>query len=149
LTAGAAEAARRGVAFVVLHSLDLEPMTATVDWGVYTVIPLEPEEEQRMRADALGALRRALESVGTEGETVVADGAPGPAIIAAARVLPAELVVVGTVGRTGFDRFALGSVAETAVRSAPCSVLVMKLNAARVDPSTRKRGVQRTWKPTK
>lgn len=36
-------------------------------------------------------------------------------------------------GRTGFNRFALGSVAEAAVRSAPCSVLVMKLNTARSD----------------
>ena len=133
LTAGAAEAARRSVPLVVLHSLDLEPMTATTDWGVYTVIPLEPEEERRIRADALDGLQGALESVGAEGETIVADGAPGPAIVAAARVLPAELVVVGTLGRTGFNRFAIGSVAEAVVRSAPCSVLVMKL-AERVRP---------------
>jgi nucleotide-binding universal stress UspA family protein len=126
LAAGGAEAARRSVPFVVLHSLDLEPMTATTDWGVYTVIPLEPEEEKRIRKGALDSLRRTLESVGAEGETIVADGAPGPAIVAAARALPAELVVVGSVGRTGFNRFAFGSVAEDVIRSAPCSVLVVR-----------------------
>jgi nucleotide-binding universal stress UspA family protein len=124
LAAGAAEAARRN--FVALNSLDLEPMTATMDWGVYTVIPLEPEEERRIRKDALDSLRRTLESVGADGETIVADGAPGPAIVAAARALPAELVVVGSVGRTGFNRFAFGSVAEDVIRSAPCSVLVVR-----------------------
>lgn len=138
LAVGAAEAKRRRLPFVALHSLDLEPMTATVDWGVYTVIPLEPEEQARVRTDALDGLRRSLESVGAEGETIVADGAPATAIVAAARALPAELVVLGTVGRTGFDRFALGSVAETVVHSAPCSVLVVRPS------STRNRGVKRS-----
>ena len=35
----------------------------------------------------------------------------------------ARLVVVGTRGRTGFARLALGSVAESVVKHAPCSVL--------------------------
>ena len=44
------------------------------------------------------------------------DGPPATAILETARTLPAELVVVGTIGRTGLSRFALGSVAEAVVR---------------------------------
>ncbi|WP_428267033.1 universal stress protein [Haliangium sp.] len=39
---------------------------------------------------------------------------------------PYDLVVVGTHGRTGMRRLLLGSVAESTVRYAPCSVLVAR-----------------------
>jgi len=46
----------------------------------------------------------------------------------AASELPAQLLVMGTHGRTGLNRLiALGSVAEAVVRAAPCSVLVVRL----------------------
>src|SRR5207249_1540564 len=38
-----------------------------------------------------------------------------------------DLIVMGTHGRTGLERLLLGSVAEQTLRSAPCSVLVVKL----------------------
>ena len=127
--AGAAEASRRSVGFAVLHSLDFGPMIATTLGGAYAVIPpLPPEEEARVRTETLESLRRALDLVHAKGETIVADGDPGLAIIEAAHTLPAQLVVVGTVGRTGLRRLALGSVAEAVVRSAPCSTLVMRLH---------------------
>ena len=37
----------------------------------------------------------------------------------------ADLIVIGTHGRGGFDRFVIGSVAADVVREAPCSVLVI------------------------
>ncbi len=51
------------------------------------------------------------------------------AILEATEKLPADLVVVGTHGRTGLSRLALGSVAEAVVRGAKCSVLVVRLKA--------------------
>lgn len=39
----------------------------------------------------------------------------------------ADVIVIGTHGRTGVDRLVLGSVAERVMREAPCSVLVVKL----------------------
>ena len=48
------------------------------------------------------------------------------AILEATEGLPADLVVVGTHGRTGLSRLALGSVAEAVVRGAGCSVLVVR-----------------------
>ena len=38
----------------------------------------------------------------------------------------ADLIVMGTHGRTGFGRLLMGSVAETVLRQAPCPVLTIK-----------------------
>ncbi len=58
---------------------------------------------------------------------ILAHGPAGTAIVEAARDLPAELVIVGTHGRSGLQRFFLGSVSEKVIREAPCSVLVVRL----------------------
>jgi hypothetical protein len=47
-------------------------------------------------------------------------------ILQMASSLRADLVVVGTLGRTGLARMALGSVAEKVVRHACCPVLVVR-----------------------
>jgi nucleotide-binding universal stress UspA family protein len=41
----------------------------------------------------------------------------------------ADLIVMGTHGRRGFQRFVLGSVAERVVRGAPCPVLLIPSRA--------------------
>jgi universal stress protein E len=52
-------------------------------------------------------------------------GIPDEAIVHEARAWSADLLVVGTHGRRGAARFLMGSVAETVLRHAPCSVLVV------------------------
>jgi universal stress protein E len=47
-------------------------------------------------------------------------------LIAAARELPAALVVMGAVARTGLKRVFLGSTAERVLESIPCDVLIVK-----------------------
>ncbi len=53
------------------------------------------------------------------------DGAPASTIVSRARETGAELVVVGTQGRTGLAHALLGSVAEKIVRHAACPVLTV------------------------
>ena len=43
----------------------------------------------------------------------------------------ADLIVIGTHGRTGLTRLVIGSVAERVVRIAPCPVLIVKPSAVR------------------
>lgn len=64
----------------------------------------------------------------------MAEGSPKRSIVATAESLKVDLVVVATHGRTGLARMALGSVAEAVVRSAPCSVLVVRPDARRHHP---------------
>jgi nucleotide-binding universal stress UspA family protein len=56
----------------------------------------------------------------------VTSGYPAERIVALAVAADAQLIVVGTHGRTGFKRIALGSTAEEVVRRAPCTVVVVR-----------------------
>jgi len=53
-------------------------------------------------------------------------GAPTHEILQLAASLKADLLIVGTHGRTGIERFVIGSVAEHVVRRASCPVLVVR-----------------------
>jgi nucleotide-binding universal stress UspA family protein len=56
-------------------------------------------------------------------------GNPAHEIVALAQRLAADLVVIGTHGRTGLGRMLLGSVAEAIVKRAPCPVLVSRVRS--------------------
>lgn len=57
---------------------------------------------------------------------MIQEGIPHDVIAAAAQTVGADLVVMGTHGRSGFNRLMLGSVAENVVRHAPCPVLTVR-----------------------
>lgn len=60
------------------------------------------------------------------GPVMVVSGDPREVIIHKAKDLNVELIVMGTHGRRGISRALIGSVAESVVRTAPCSVLVVR-----------------------
>jgi len=68
---------------------------------------------------------QAVGGTGPGPEPRVRAGEPAPGIVAEAAEWGADLVVLGTHGRRGAARWLLGSVAETVLRTAPCSVLVV------------------------
>ncbi len=79
----------------------------------------------------VAATRRDLEGVAATVtylavETHVLGGEPGPAIVAIANDCDADLIVMGTHGRSGLNRMLMGSVAEYVLRHARCPVLTMK-----------------------
>lgn len=65
------------------------------------------------------------------------DGQIAPAIVAEAERWQAELIVIGTHGRSGFSRLLLGSVAERVVRSAPMPVLLVRGGEYSIDSDQR------------
>ena len=56
----------------------------------------------------------------------IAAGHPAETIVRVARERKADLIVMGTHGRTGLQHALLGSVAEKVVRLAPCPVLTVR-----------------------
>lgn len=77
----------------------------------------------------LGDLRQHWVGHGVELSTLVVDGYPDERLPAVAAELGAELIVVGSHGRTGLRRFLVGSVAERVARRAGTSVLVTRGDA--------------------
>jgi nucleotide-binding universal stress UspA family protein len=59
-------------------------------------------------------------------DIVILQGVPFQEIIDLASARQVDLIVMGTQGRTGLQRFVVGSVAERVVRLAPCPVLVTR-----------------------
>jgi nucleotide-binding universal stress UspA family protein len=59
-------------------------------------------------------------------------GDPAGEIVRIAADEGAEMIVLGTHGRTGVTRLLMGSVAEVVVRRAPCPVLVYRETPARL-----------------
>jgi nucleotide-binding universal stress UspA family protein len=132
LRAAANESERTGAELIVVHSLDLVWSAAAYPAMAFGGTPfnVSPEEIAKLNVKATERLDESLRQLNIRGETVIATGAAGTAILQVASERNAGLIVVGTVGRTGLRRALLGSVAETVVRNASCSVLVVRQHPA-------------------
>jgi nucleotide-binding universal stress UspA family protein len=135
LQVAASEARRRGVPLHLLHAFDMEifaerraPATAMPYLQGKSWIALEGLDE--LRTTAKRRLEELLRDAGVPGEVPVLTGSGPEVIVQYAETISAELVVVGTHGRSGFKRLTLGSTAASVVERAPCSVLVVRLAAA-------------------
>jgi len=56
---------------------------------------------------------------------VIREGSPAKVILDVAKEENVDLIVMGSSGKSGFDRFIMGSVADKVVNSAKCAVLVV------------------------
>lgn len=61
---------------------------------------------------------------GVEVEELVKDGSPATLITEMSSDF--DMIVMGTLGRTGFAKFMMGSVADRVIRYAKCPVLVVR-----------------------
>lgn len=69
---------------------------------------------------------------GSEGVTVTTDilfGSPESRIVETAEEFAADLIVIGSHGYNAWERLLLGSVSDSVVHHAPCSVLVVRADA--------------------
>jgi nucleotide-binding universal stress UspA family protein len=106
----------------------IQPYTPPATEIVLASATLE-EVRQRQAQDAEQLTRQAREGVSASGlsvETAVREGDPRTAIIDAADEWQADLIVVGSHGRTGLTRLVMGSVAQAVVAHAHCSVEVVR-----------------------
>ena len=140
---------------VILHATDFSTASrrassAALEWAVrdrarlvlvhVASIPVPPVEDAFITArtyrdlaqatirDAERRLERLVATAkarGVKAASMVLEGIAFEAIVQAARSQQADLVVVGTHGRSGLRRFVLGSVAERVIGLAPCPVLTV------------------------
>jgi len=129
--AGLTEAIKLAKAFGgkvrILHIVNELILDYAYGSGLYanTVIESMRSDGQKVLAQAEAFARQQ----GVEPEGVLIESIGGPAaqfIVAQAKEWPADLIVMGTHGRRGIRRLALGSDAEIVVRSAPAPVLLVR-----------------------
>ncbi|MBI1727827.1 MAG: chaperonin GroEL [Candidatus Rokubacteria bacterium] len=78
----------------------------------------------------LGERAAAIRATGVAARVVVDEGVPASEILRRAEAEKADMIVMGTEGRTGLNRVLVGSVAERVVRLAACPVLTVRLPKA-------------------
>lgn len=107
----------------ILYVVDKTALTPDMD------VSLMYEELEEMGQSIVADLTDRAEQAGvTDAVGAVLYGAPHEEIIEYADEHGVDLIVMGTHGRTGLDRYILGSVAEKVVRLSEVSVLTTRLS---------------------
>lgn len=122
-------AKQRQARLVILHVE--EPPLAYGGGELYYGLP-EPSSERIMKM--LEDVRPSDASVEFTHKLTMGD--PAAEIVRIAAEENADMIVLGTHGRTGMSRLLMGSVAEAVVRRSPCPVLVYRETAKLVTEVT-------------
>lgn len=85
---------------------------------------MSPTDRDQIQA-SLVAFVQAEAARGVEIETRIRDGNAAAEVLALAAELPADLITIGTHGRSGFERLLHGSVTEKVLKKAGCPVLTV------------------------
>jgi nucleotide-binding universal stress UspA family protein len=84
------------------------------------------EECKKIGHRATSSVVEKAKFAGLEAESVILKGSPAEKILDFADEHDIDLIVVGSLGKSGIERFALGSVSEKVVRHAKTPVLVVR-----------------------
>ena len=119
---GAELAGLAGAELAFIHVVDAELVNAA-DTGLQpAVLAASAKNDAR---NLIGNFRRRLPQQSAVLEFVQV-GSPLTEIVKAAKDWPADLIVIGSHGRSGVKRALMSSVAEGVMRHAPCPVLVVR-----------------------
>jgi nucleotide-binding universal stress UspA family protein len=126
---GAARAARallspQGARLTLLHAYHL-PIEYTAYGTIPTAIPFSADVAG-VAEEKLAAAAAALAAEGLQVDTIAREGYPPEVIVEVARELDADVIAMGTHGRTGLRHLLLGSNAERVVSHAGCPVLTVR-----------------------
>lgn len=111
-----------GAALTVMNVLEFAPGMNPE----YPVNRLYLTELMKQATRALAELKARVADRRISVHTRIATGIPSQEVLVAAEAENADLIVVGTVGKTGLAHVLLGSTAERIIRTAPCPVLVVR-----------------------
>ena len=126
---GAARLARSllpadGPRLTLLHAYHL-PVEYTAYGTIPTSLPFQ-RDVAAVAEEKLQAAAAALQGDGVVVETLAREGYPPEVIVESARELNADVIAMGTHGRTGLRHLLLGSNAERVIGHAPCPVLTVR-----------------------
>ena len=124
-------AEQHGARVVLVHAQADDAPIADVDNEVLAQIGEVSAAIRVAEARELATRMATISARGIKTDVISRIGPPGEILCKAAIDEAAELIVVGTHGRTGISRFLIGSVAADIIRLATCDVLVCRGTAAK------------------
>lgn len=110
---------------IVLHVV--VPMSEALAPNLFTPPPGPGDYVEQFRGQLEGMSIPAASHI--QVERLIREGDPVTEILSVAGGEKADLIVLGTHGRSGLSRLLMGSTAEQVVRQATCPVLTVKLPA--------------------
>ena len=111
-----------GATVHALHVVDISSVSQSWTAGKETMREILTKDGQK----ATSKVKELGEASGVDIKEVLLEGHPSKEIIDFAENNDIDLIVMGTLGKTGLDRFLMGSVAETVVRNSKVPVLVVR-----------------------
>ncbi|WP_292379132.1 universal stress protein [Methanosarcina sp. UBA289] len=111
-----------GATVHALHVVDTFSVTQSWTAGKGTMNEILREDGLK----AISKVKKCGEASGVEVREILLEGRPSNEIIDFAENNDIDLIVMGTLGKTGLDRFLMGSVAEKVVRQSKVPVLVVR-----------------------
>jgi nucleotide-binding universal stress UspA family protein len=126
-------AERFGATLTLVHAV--EPYIYPEDLSAGFTIEELDARWIRKHKEKLEAVRQTIKE-GIPATVIVTMGAAWNRIVGAAKSRKADLIVIGTHGRTGLQHALMGSTAERVVRHATCPVLVVHLPTMSPEPTS-------------
>jgi len=93
---------------------------------ISAILPSHSRERRQEAQTALDRVLLAMTRLGVSVDSLLAEGRPEQAIVANAEKTNADLIIMGSHGRTGLDRILMGSVSERVLNQSSCPVLVTR-----------------------
>jgi nucleotide-binding universal stress UspA family protein len=96
------------------------------EWGFLVDLSKVFDAQHKKAEEIVKRVALNIRESGLKASTCVREGDPKTQILDVAAEWKADLIVLGSHGRKGMDRFLLGSVSEGVARHALCSVLIVR-----------------------
>ncbi|HLM61015.1 MAG TPA: universal stress protein, partial [Pyrinomonadaceae bacterium] len=108
-----------------VYPVAAEPFAVSAEY-VQEMEDAARNQAHNFAAEAQKQIRECLPGLSAELTTKVVKGSPDQAVVEEAENWAADLLVVGSHGRGFWGRMFLGSVSQSVINHAPCSVLVVR-----------------------
>lgn len=118
----------KGAEVCVVHAIEPVPLYPDGQaWGLDDLTAMVSKERRREAEEITARASQTLRDVGFTVTTRVEQGDPKVVLLDLAEEWHADLVMLGSHGRKGLDRFLMGSVSEAVARHARCSVQIARI----------------------
>ncbi len=116
-------AAEQGAFFAKLLNVEVSIISVN-DSRQYMLSKLLEERIEKEKLTAIEEVKKITEQQGVPTTTKLTAGAPAAEIVKFVR--DDDLIIMASKGKKGFNKFLLGSVSEEVLKTAPCTVMVIK-----------------------